>query len=105
MLASDELRQPEQVVGGAVEDEEPVDLGQTSQLYLGKWAGLLEPAEGCLDQPATAEADRIAGVPDGSSIAVRAAALVALLHKRGDVEGAGSGDEVLQRRRPCRHRL
>ena len=62
ILASDELRQPEQVVGGAAEDEEPVDLGQTSQLYLGKWVGLLETAEGFLDQPAAAEADRIAGV-------------------------------------------
>ena len=68
ILASDELRQPEQVVGGAAEDKEPVDLGQTSQLYLSKWAGLLEPAEGFLDQPAAAEADRIVGVSCSSSV-------------------------------------
>ena len=96
ILASDELRQLEQVVGGAAEDEEPVDLGQTSQLYLSKWAGLFEPAEGFLDQPATAEADRIAGVPGGSCIEVRAVSLFVLLHMCGDVEGAGSGDEVLR---------
>ena len=90
-------------MGGAAEDEEPVDLHQTSQHYLSKWAGLLEPAEGLFDRPTAAEADRIAGVPGGSSIAVRAASLFVLLHMRGNVEGAGSGDEVLQRCRPCRH--
>jgi hypothetical protein len=58
-------------VGGAAEDEDPVHLGQTSQLYLSKWAGLLQPAEGLLDQPTTAQADGVAGVPGGSSIKVR----------------------------------
>ena len=48
-------------MGGEAEEEEPVNLGQTSQLYLSKWAGLLEPAEGLSDQPTMAEADRIAG--------------------------------------------
>ena len=42
-LACDEPWQPEQVVSGAAEDEDPVD---PSQLYLSEWAALLQPAEG-----------------------------------------------------------
>lgn len=57
-------------MGGATEDEDPVDLCQTSQLYLSKWAGLLQPAEGLLDQPPAAEADRITSVPGGSCVEV-----------------------------------
>ena len=68
ILACDEPWQPEQVVGGAAEDEEPVDLHQTSQLYLGKWAGLLQPAEGLLDQPAATERDGVPGVPGRSCV-------------------------------------
>ena len=49
IVVCDEPWQPEQVMGGAAEDEDPVDLGQTSQLYLREWAGLLQPAEGLLD--------------------------------------------------------
>ena len=41
---SDQLGQPQQVVGGAAEDEDPVHLGQSAQL---------QPAEVLLHQPAT----------------------------------------------------
>lgn len=60
-LACEELGQAQQVVGGAAEDEDPVDLGQASQLHPGERAGLLQPAEGLLDQPAAAELECIAG--------------------------------------------
>ena len=73
--ACNELWQPEQVVCGATEDEHPIHLRESAHLYLGEWAGLLQPAEGLFDQPTTAEADRVAGVPGGSSIEVRAAPL------------------------------
>jgi len=96
IVACDEPWQPEQVVGGATEDEEPVHLGQTSQPYQSEWVGLLQPAEGLFDQPTTAEADRVAGMPGGSCIEVRATPLFILLNMRGDVEGAGSGDEALR---------
>ena len=49
-LACDEPWQTQQVVGGAAEDEDPVDVSQSSQLDLGERAGLLQPAEGLLDQ-------------------------------------------------------
>jgi hypothetical protein len=39
-------RQSDQVVGGAAEDEQQVDLEQTSQLDLAQWTGLLQPTVG-----------------------------------------------------------
>ena len=68
ILACDEPWQPEQVVGGAAEDEDPVDLGKSSQLYQSEWAGLLQPAEGLLDQPAATERDGVSGVPGRSCV-------------------------------------
>ena len=95
IVACDEPWQPKQIVGGAAEDEDPVDLGQTSQLYLSEWAGLLQPSEGLLDQPTTTQADRVAGVPGGSCIKVRTTPLFVLLNMGGDVDGTGSGDDAL----------
>ena len=43
-LACDEPRQAQQVVGGAAEDEDPVDVGQSSQFDLGN-------GPVCLSQP------------------------------------------------------
>jgi len=40
---------------------------QSAQLHLADRAGLLQPSEALLDQPATAQADGIAGVPGGFS--------------------------------------
>jgi hypothetical protein len=41
-------RHPEQVVSRAAEDEQPVHLGQTAQLQLLKWSGLLQPSKALL---------------------------------------------------------
>jgi hypothetical protein len=46
----DQPWQPEQVVGGAAEDEEPVDLGQSKHLHLSERAGLPR----VVDQPSGA---------------------------------------------------
>jgi hypothetical protein len=78
--------QPGQVVRGATEDEQPVHFVQSAQLHLADRAGLLEPSEALLDQPATAQADGIAGVPGGSPVEVRAAFLVVLGHMHGDIQ-------------------
>lgn len=43
--AGKEPGQAQEVVGRAVEDEEPVHLGQSAQLHLAQRSGLLEPAE------------------------------------------------------------
>ena len=43
--------QPHEVVGGAAEDEQPVDLVQSAQLYLADRSGLLEPSKSLFDQP------------------------------------------------------
>ena len=40
-LAYDEPRRAQQLVNGAAEDEDPVDVGQTSPLHLGQRTGLL----------------------------------------------------------------
>jgi hypothetical protein len=61
-------------VGGAAEDEQPVDLGQTSQLDLAQWAGLLQPTEGLLDI-ATA-----AGYPTVAAMITAVGAGVAVNH-------------------------
>ena len=50
----DQPRQSQQVVRGATEDEQPVDFLQSAQLDLAQWAGLLQPSEALLDQPAPA---------------------------------------------------
>lgn len=57
MLLSKQAWQPDEVVGGATEDEQPVDLFQAAQLHLAQRTGLLQPAEALLHQPAPAEAD------------------------------------------------
>src|SRR5713226_9666907 len=68
-----QFRQPHQVVCGATEDEQPVDLVQSAQLHLADRAGLLEPSKSLFDQPSAAQADGVAGMPRGSAIEVRAA--------------------------------
>src|SRR4030088_3063356 len=70
MSLCDQPGQPGQVVRGATEDEQPVHLVQSAQLHLVDRAGLLQPSEALLDQPATAQADGIAGVPGGSPVEV-----------------------------------
>jgi hypothetical protein len=49
-------------------DGDPVHLVQSAQLHLADRAGLLQPTEALLDQPPTAQADGIAGVPRGSAV-------------------------------------
>jgi hypothetical protein len=83
-------------VRGATEDEQPVHLVQTAQLDLAQRAGLLQPSEALLHQPAAAQADRVAGVPCGSPVEVRAALGVVLRNMQGDVELERSLDEVLR---------
>ena len=94
-MLGDEPRQAQEIVSGAGEDEDPVHLMQTAQLDLPNRAGLLEPSEALLDQPSPAQADRVAGMPGGSAIHVRAASLLVLRYMRGHVERPGGGDEVL----------
>jgi len=91
----DQPRQPQQVVGCAAEDEDPVHLGQPAHLHLAERADLLHPAEGLFDQPAAAQADRVAGVPGGSSVHVRAPSVVVLGDVRRDLQGSRGGHEVL----------
>src|SRR5260370_2383965 len=90
----DKPGQPGQVVRGATEDEQPVHLVQSAQLHLADRAGLLQPSEALLDQPATAQADGIAGVPGGSPVEVRAAFLVVLGHSHGDIQLARAVHEI-----------
>ncbi len=65
-----QFRQPHEVVGGAAEDEQPIDLVQSAQLHLADRAGLLEPSKSLFDQPSAAQADGVAGMPRGSAIEV-----------------------------------
>ncbi len=55
-LCGEQSWQAQQVVGGAAEDEDPVQLGEASELNLAQRSGLLEPAEGFLDKPSLAQA-------------------------------------------------
>src|SRR5258707_12535203 len=91
----DQFLKPREVVSGAAEDEQPIDLVQSAQLYLADRAGLLEPSNSLFDQPSAAQADGVAGMPRGSAVEVRAAPLLVLGHMRGDVQGACSRDEIL----------
>ena len=84
----DQFRQPHEVVGGATEDEQPIDLVQSAQLHLAYRTGLFEPSKSFFDQPSAAQADGVAGMPRGSAVEVRAAPLLVLGHMRGDVQGA-----------------
>src|ERR1700736_2970041 len=68
-----QFRQPHEVVGGAAEDEQPIDLVQSAQLHLADRAGLLEPSKSLFDQPSAAQADGVAGMPRGSAVEVRSA--------------------------------
>jgi hypothetical protein len=86
LLMHDQPGHPGQVMRGATENEQPVHLVQSAQLHLADRAGLLQPSEALLDQPATAQADGIAGVPGGSPVESRAAFLVVLRYMHGDIQ-------------------
>jgi len=62
-LGCEQPGQAQQVVRGAAEDEDPVDLGEAAQLHLAQRTGPFEPAEGLLDEPAAAEEAGIPRVP------------------------------------------
>ena len=94
-LLSHQFGQPDQVVRGATEDEQPVHFFQASQLDLAQRAGLLKPTEALLDQPSPAQADGIARLPCGSSVQVAAAALVVLRYMRCHVQLPHRADEIL----------
>jgi len=66
-LVCEQPWQAQQVVRGAAEDEDPVDLGQAAQLYLSQGSGPLEPAEGFLHESAAAQRAGIPPVPRRSS--------------------------------------
>jgi len=87
--------QAQEVVRGAAEDEDPVDLGEAAQLHLAHRSGCLEPAEGLLHKPSAAERAGISRVPGCSPVDAGAASLLVLLHMHGDVQLACRGDEVL----------
>ena len=48
-LLGEEPGQAQEVVGGAAEDEDPVHLVQSAQLYLAELAGLFQPSEALLN--------------------------------------------------------
>ena len=50
-LIGDQRGQTQEVMRGVAEDEQPGDVGQTSELDLSQRGGLLESAEGLLHQP------------------------------------------------------
>src|SRR5260370_42143888 len=89
-------RQPDQVVRGATEDEQPIHFLQTPQLDLAQRAGLLQPSKALFDQPSTAEADRIAGLAWGSAVQVAGAALVVPGNVRCHVQLPHRADEILR---------
>ncbi len=95
LLFRDQPRQPEQIVGGAAEDEGAVDLGQSAHLHLGESGCLLQPAEGLLDQPAATQADAVTSVPCRSAVHDRASALMVFGHMRRHVQGSCGSHEVL----------
>src|SRR3982074_3771991 len=82
-----QFRQPHEVVGGAAEDEQPIDLVQSAQLHLADRAGLLEPSKSLFDQPSAAQADGVAGMARGSAVEVRAAPPRVLRPMRGGGHG------------------
>ena len=93
---SHESGQPEQVVRGATEDEQPVHLLDSSQLDLAQRAGLLEPSKAFLHQPTPAQADGIAGLARGSAVQVAAAAVVVLRNMWRHVQLPHRADEILR---------
>jgi len=62
---SEQLGQPDQVVGGHGEGELPVDLGQSAMARLAQPGHRFGPAERLLDALADAQADRVAGMAGG----------------------------------------
>src|ERR1700681_3030858 len=92
----DQFRQPHEVVGCATEDEQPIDLVQSAQLHLADRAGLLEPSKSLFDQPSAAQAEGVAGMPRGSAVEVRAAALLVLCPMRGNAQRTCGRDEILR---------
>ena len=91
-------------------------LVQAAHLHLAHRAGLLNPAEALLHQPAAVQADRVAFVPGRPAVDFGAAALVALGDMRRDVcfacgfesflGVAGGVDQLFvlpARARPVRH--
>ena len=53
-------------VGGAFEDEQPIDLRQPSQFHFPRPPDLLQPPQGFLYQPAFAQADPVSRMPGRS---------------------------------------
>jgi len=76
VLLCDQPGQPDEVMGGAAEDEQPVYFVQAAQLHLAQRARLLQPAEALLDQPSPAQAEGIARVPCRPPVEARAPAVV-----------------------------
>jgi hypothetical protein len=69
-----ERSRADQIVRGATEDEQPIDLLQPAQLRLAQRAGLLQAPESLLHEPSTAETEEgIAGLATSSAIQVAAA--------------------------------
>jgi hypothetical protein len=81
-------------VGGAAIDEQPVDLVQAAQFHLADGAGLFEPTEFLLYQPATAQAHGVARMPGLSPIEVRAALVLVIDDMYGDAQFSCGFDEV-----------
>jgi len=55
-------RQPDQVVRGATEDEQPVHFLQPPQLHLAQRTGLFQPSESLLHKPSAAQASHAMGL-------------------------------------------
>ena len=93
---SHQSRQPDQVVRGTTEDEQPVHFLQTSQLDLAQRAGLLQPSEALFDQPSPAQTDGVAGLSCGSAVQIAAPPLVVLRNMRRHVQLPHRADEILR---------
>ena len=75
----EETRWPDQVLGSAAENGQPVHCAESSIPDLRKRAGLLQPAVAFLNEPRATLADRVAGVTRRSPIEVAVAYLLVVV--------------------------
>lgn len=83
---SEQLGQPDQIIGGRREGERPVDLLEAAELGSSQACDGLDPAERLLDPLADAQAGCVAGVASGAAIDRRTSAADVLGDVRSDVQ-------------------
>src|SRR4051812_19827593 len=91
---SQQLRQPDPVVGGRRQREHPVHPGRTAEVCLSLPADRFDPAERLFNPLAQDQTEGVARMPRGAPVNGGGAVLVVLCHVRGHVEGPHVSDEA-----------